>query len=331
MRSLGVRRDALGICAAVVLLGGCGGSAVPRMPAAPATTGARLALADDARSWMLPEAKGEDLLYADSSGASVHDVYAFSYPAGKLVGTIGEPDAAYQQGLCADAKGDVFVTTLSNTYYGGAIYEYAHGGTKPVQILDESGVWPWGCGVDATTGNLAVASINLASQASWVEVYQRAKGKPVNYYDNEIINYTFVGYDDKGNLFVDGSGPGSNVEFGELRKGSGTLTNVNLDKSVNCCGQVQWDGKHITIEDEQAAAIYRLSFSGSTGTVIGTTRLKEWNDGGAQSWIQSNVVLQPNGNSATEIGSWPYPRGGNPTANISTPAAVFGVTVSLRP
>jgi hypothetical protein len=328
MSSLSVRRDASGICAAIALLAGCGGSAVS--PAPGDTTAAGMTT-QGARSWMLPEAKGEELLYADSSGASVHNVYAFSYPAGKLVGTISEPGAAYQQGLCSDAKGDVYVTTLSNTYYGGAVYEYAHGGTKPVRILDEGGVWPWGCAVDATSGNLAVASINLASQASWVEVYQRAKGAPANYYDNEIINYNFVGYDAKGNLFVDGSGPGSSVEFGELRKGGGTLANVNLDKSIDCCGQVQWDGKHITIEDEQAAAIYRLSFSGSTGTVVGTTRLKRWNDGGAQSWIQSNVVLQANGTSATEIGSWPYPRGGNPGANISTPAAVFGVTVSLRP
>jgi hypothetical protein len=328
MSSLSVRRDASGICAAIALLAGCGGSAVS--PAPGDTTAAGMTT-QGARSWMLPEAKGEELLYADSSGASVHNVYAFSYPAGKLVGTISEPGAAYQQGLCSDAKGDVYVTTLSNTYYGGAVYEYAHGGTKPVRILDEGGVWPWGCAVDATSGNLAVASINLASQASWVEVYQRAKGAPANYYDNEIINYNFVGYDAKGNLFVDGSGPGSSVEFGELRKGSGTLANVDLDKSIDCCGQVQWDGKHITIEDEQAAAIYRLSFSGSTGTVVGTTRLKRWNDGGAQSWIQSNVVLQANGTSATEIGSWPYPRGGNPGANISTPTAVFGVTVSLRP
>ena len=332
MRSLGVRRDALGMCAAVVLLAGCGGSAVSPAQDDPSTRSARSGQTEwKARSWMLPEAKGEELLYADSSGASVHDLYAFSYPAGKLVGTITEPDAAYQQGLCSDAKGDVFVTTLSDTYYGGAVYEYAHGGTKPVRILDEWGVWPWGCAVDATTGNLAVASINLASQASWVEVYQHAKGTPVNYYDNEIINYNFVGYDAKGNLFVDGSGPGSSVEFGELRKGSGTLANVNLDKSIDCCGQVQWDGKHVTIEDEQAGAIYRLSFSGSTGTVVGTTRLKQWNDGGAQSWIQSDVVLQPNGNSATEIEWWPYPRGGSPTANISAPAAVFGVTVSVRP
>jgi hypothetical protein len=316
-----VGRGAFAFGAAALLLAGCGGVAVS--PAAGTT-----ALVQDARSWMLPEAKREDLLYADAGGGSVHNLYVLSYPKGKLVGTISEPDAEYQQGLCSDGKGDVFVTTLSNNYYGGAVYEYAHGGTKPIQTLKESGVWPWGCGVDPTTGDLAVASINLESAASWVEVYQNATGDPKDYYDNEIINYTFVSYDDRGNLFVDGSGSGSNVEFGELRKGSGTLTNVNLDKNINCCGQVQWDGKHITIEDQQAAAIYRLKFSGSAGTVVGTTTLKQWSNDSVQSWIQSDVIIQPN---AGEIQSWRYPRGGNPAGTISSPTSVFGVTVSLRP
>lgn len=349
MRSLCGGRGVLGICAAVVTLAGCGGgqspigapSFVPEGPKA-ATHGyfvvpeapfelARGNKARGGRSWMLPEARREDLLYADSSGGSVHDIYVFSYPKGKLVGTISEPDAAYQQGLCVNGKGDVFVTTLSINYYGGAVYEYAHGGTKPVEILYEQGVWPWGCGVDPSSGNLAVASINLECGVSWVEVYQHARGEPEDYYDREIINYTFAGYDDEGNLFVDGSGSGSNVEFGELAKGSGTLINVNLDRNINCCGQVQWDGKHITIEDEQAGAIYRLKFSGSTGTVIGTTRLEQWTDGAAQSWIENNAIVQPNGESGTEIESWRYPAGGKPTARIAPPAAVFGVTFSQRP
>jgi hypothetical protein len=319
-------RCALTSWAAFAMLAGCG--VLPAPGAAPQTS-AIVTHADRGKSWMLPEAASEDLLYADGSAGSAHDLYAFSYPKGKLVGTIDESNAEYQQGLCSDAKGDVFVTTLSNNYYGGAIYEYAHGATEPRETLYEWGVWPWGCGVDPTTGNLAVASINLDSLASWVEVYQGAKGKPQNYYDEQIINYTFCGYDDKGNLFADGTGSGSNVEFGELPKGGTTLTNVNLSQNINCCGQVQWDGRHITIEDEQAGAVYRLKFSGSTATVVGTTRLKQWTDGDAQSWIENGMLIQPNGNSATGIGSWRYPRGGNPTTNISAPAAVFGVTVSL--
>ena len=322
-------RYTLANCVAAASLAGCGGA--QPLISAPAATTQTSAFASDAaraKSWMLPEAKREDLLYAGASAGSAHDIYIFSYPKGKLVGTINEPSAEYLQGFCSNGKGDIFVTTLSNDYYGGAIYEYAHGATQPSETLYEPGVWPWGCGVDATTGNLAVASINLESLASWVEVYQKAKGQPQDYYDEQIINYTFCSYDDKGNLFVDGTGSGSNVEFGELPKGGSSLMNVNLSKDINCCGQVQWDGHHITIDDEQAGAIYRLKVSGSTGTIVGTTRLKQWAGGDTQSWIQNNMVIQPDGNGATEIGVWRYPQGGNPTTSITVPAAVFGVTVS---
>ena len=106
MTTLRVGRGAFAFGAAVMLLAGCGGVAVS--PAAGTT-----AQFHETRSWMLPEAQREDLLYADTGDGSVHNLYVLSYPKGKLVGTISEPDAAYQQGLCSDAKGDVFVTTLS--------------------------------------------------------------------------------------------------------------------------------------------------------------------------------------------------------------------------
>jgi len=125
----------------------------------------------------------------------------------------------------------------------------------------------------------------LGSAPSGVEVYQGAKGTPKLYSDNQIVNYTFCGYDNKGNLFVDGTGNDSKVHFAELSNGSGTLTNVNLSKAISCCGQVQWDGTHITLEDEPASAIYRLKVSGTTARVVGTTRLQQWTDS-AQSWIQ---------------------------------------------
>ena len=132
----------------------------------------------------------------------------------------------------------MFVTILSNRDLGGTIYEYAHGGIKPIATLYENGVWPWGCGVDPSTGDLAVASINLVSLNSFVEVYRGAKRTPKLYTDSEIINYMFCGYDNKGNLFVDGSGSGPQVYFAELPRGSGTLANVNLNKTIDWYGQI---------------------------------------------------------------------------------------------
>lgn len=331
MRISGLTLWVLSSCLAAALLAGCGGSQ-PSIAAPGATlqTSSSATHANRGESWMLPEAKSEDLLYADASGQNAGDVYVFSYPKGKLVGTIMQANAQYQQGLCSDAKGHVFVTTLSDGDSGGNIYEYAHGETTPVNVLSENGVWPWGCSVDPSSGDLAVTSINLGSLNSFVEVYRGAGGTPKLYSDNTIINYMFCGYDNKGNLFIDGSGSGSRVYLAELPRGSGTLADVTLDKTINWYGQIQWDGTRITIEDRPDSALYRLKVSGSTATIVGTTPLKQWTDAAAaQSWIQNGVIIQPNGNGATEIGFWRYPAGGNPITSISSPASLFGVTVSI--
>src|SRR5580692_5070842 len=327
-----ITRYALSCCAGTAMLAGCGALPLSLSKGQDDMQPPIAAHRGSGKSWMLPEAKSEDLLYADASGLDVGDVYVFSYPKGKVVGTITQSDAQYQQGLCSDAKGHVFVTTLSNSDYGGNIYEYAHGGTKPVETLYEEGVWPWGCSVDAGSGDLAVASINLESLNSFVEVYRGAKGTPKLYSDSEIINYMFCGYDKKGNLFVDGSGSGPQVYLAELPRGRATLTNVTIAKAIDWYGQIQWDGAHITIEDQPDSALYRLRVSGSTAAVVGTTTLKQWSDTApAQSWIQKGAIIQPNGSGATELGFWHYPSGGKPTASIPSPTSLFGVTVSSAP
>jgi len=93
---------------------------------------------------MLPEAKNEDLLYI----TNVYTVTVYSYPGGKHVGT---PKHFYRpESECADKNGDVFIAD-------GAIYEYAHGGKKPIETLDPAPLSAQGCASDPTTGNLAVA------------------------------------------------------------------------------------------------------------------------------------------------------------------------------
>ena len=84
--------------------------------------------------------------------------------------------------------------------------------------------------------------------------------------------------------------------------------------------------------------VYRLSISGQKATVIGTTRLdapQERHRG--QSWIQGKTIIGINYyHGRPQITFWPYPRGGNPSREIThsqNPAAsIFvGVTVSAAP
>ena len=52
------------------------------------------------KSWMLPEAKSEDLLYV----ANVYTITVYSYPKGKLVGTLKDFYKPY--GECVDKIGE---------------------------------------------------------------------------------------------------------------------------------------------------------------------------------------------------------------------------------
>lgn len=83
-------------------------------------------------SWMLPEAKRDDLLYVNN----VYTITVYSYPHGKLVGTLSDFYKPF--GDCADSKGDVYITDSSF----GATYVYAHGGTKPIRTLKDPNYHP---------------------------------------------------------------------------------------------------------------------------------------------------------------------------------------------
>jgi hypothetical protein len=336
MRSLGLDRCALCSYVAAALLAGCGGSQPPigALGAMPQSRTASAHLITGG-SWMAPEAKSEDLIYADSSNSA--DTYVFSFPKGKLVGTI-VGGAQVQGSLCADAQGDVFVTGLQNQSYGlGLIYEYAHGKTQPIRILQEPGVIPDGCASDPTTGDLAVSAWNWASGVSGVNVYRKARGVPSYYEDEEIIDYAFCGYDDKGNLFINGQGSGYGMYFAELPKGSGGFTNLRFSKYIKFfdMGQIQWDGRYITVEDFSSLAIYRAKISGSNAKVVGVTHLRKWDASQlALSWIAGGAVLAPSvlaptGAQDSEIGFWKYPLGrAEPAKTISAPGSVFSVAFS---
>jgi hypothetical protein len=193
MRTLG--RFALSISAAAALLVGCGGSQPPigapgAMPQSRAITNA-----DRGTSWMLPEAVSESLLYV----LDQHEVTVYTYPQGKLVGQLRNKNLYLADGGCVDMKGDVYVAN----YGTGQLFEYRHGGRNLIRtILPPAGAT--GCTVDVTTGNLAVAG------NGGLAVYKHARGKPTLYTNSSFEAYYYCGYDDQGNLFVDGySQPGS--------------------------------------------------------------------------------------------------------------------------
>ena len=266
------------------------------------------------------DAASQALLYV--SDTITGDVYVFSYPKAKLMQTLtGFTDPA---GECVDKNGDVFVANTGQKN----IIEYAHGGSSPKATLKDPGYFPVGCAVDPKTGNLAVTNVSPSSNAAGnVVVYLRAKGQPTGNYKNAAMpDPLLCGYDNAGNLFVDGAGQGG-FAFAELRSGAKKLTNVSLNQPIANAGGVQWDGSHVAVGDQSTNTIYQFDVSGKTGKMVGSTQL-----GGAtqvfQFWVQGGRVIGADAYGG-DVKIWKYPVGGAAVKIVGGLYAPLGVTVSF--
>jgi hypothetical protein len=302
---------ALTIGAIAALLAGCGGSQPPvsapgMMPQSRVATGRA-----GRGSWMLPEAKSADLLYAGDTQCCTTTgfgrVDVFSYPSGKLLGRLSGFDDP--GGLCVDAAGDIWITNFEN----GNIVEYAHGGSEPIATLKANAYNPLGCSVDVTTGDLAVSYLGGA-----VAVWKSARGEPTLYRFSYGLSH--CGYDDSGNLFVD---RGSYfIGLLELPAGGKSFMTIALRKRIfGEAGQVQWDGQYITVEKtDRPGKILRIEVSGSTGKIVSETTFSGFSARVNTSWIQSGSLLIPYAESrkriTQQIGVWKYPAGGEPSRRI---------------
>lgn len=303
----------LAAVATTVLLDGCASRSVP-----PTLVGA--SVRHESTSRTLFAAKREDLLYVSDDSSKV---YVYSYPKGQLAETLSGLNAP--AGECVDAVGDVWITEYSSA----EVVEYAHGGTQPIAVLSTPDQ-PSGCAVDLATGDLAVAGSALA-------VYKSAKGEPTEYADSNFPYYMYCTYDGTGNLFADSYGATSGI-IAELPKGGSQLETIALNESL-LTNSMQWDGSDISIVGRVSTAlvrggsrvhsahgaergplqVYRVSVSGSSGTIVGKVLLKNPIDKhpvpGWQFWISGNKIIGPDPyrlERQPEMLSWQYPAGGSP-------------------
>jgi len=249
MNSTGFSRRAILVCAASAVFAGC---ALPgALPVQP--SGATGAAAAPGASWVAPDAGRRNLLYVSDVGTGKVNIY--SYPDGNLEGVLS--GFVRPQAMCVDKYGDVFIPDLE----GFKIYEYRHGARKPKAVLRDPAEDPDDCAVDPATGDLAVANLSTPYSGSGdIVVYAHARGRPKRFREKAIRYYLFCGYDDRGDLFLDGMDSGV-FKFAEMPKGSGTFTNITLDKSFRFGGAVQWDGHNIAIGDRTPQAAERVTQS----------------------------------------------------------------------
>lgn len=315
------------ICGAPAIASACSAShsALPLLPISPtlsarddgkpnvATVSPESATADALRggeaSWVDPIAQTENLLYV----SNVSTVTMYSYPKGKLVGTLR---GFYRpEGECVDAVGDVYVTNLGTNQ----IFEYAHGVKKRLRVLRGYG-GPVGCSIDPTTGDLAVSSISRGSGG--LAVYKGARGKPRLYKDPAFSTYYFCGYDSTGNLFVDGQSSNAAFEFAELAKGDTSLKTVTLDKSIGYPGGIQWDGRYVAVGDQDTSIIYQFQIKAHSGKEAGSTPLGSHASEVSQFFILAKKIIAPNvyftkRRAFSDVLFFDYPAGGKATKKIT--------------
>ncbi len=236
---------------------------------------------------------------------------------------------------CSDASGNVWEIEAAGKRH--IAYEFPHGGTTPlakIRIPRADG-FTAGCAVDRTTGNLAVlaGSYNGSGTESKAEVFAGAQpGKPAVF---PIPFQVYAGgYDDRGNLFIDGY-VGSTVEFefAELPKGGKSFEAIHFDKNADWYpGGVVWDGKYIDVVTQGAArspSIYRVTVSGRVGHVEGIVHLKRLYFVSLFD-MKGGLVAGMSGNAGETISEWPFPGGGKAMKRLANYAsAPRGLTISV--
>lgn len=277
------------------------------------------------------ETMSSKLLYVATALAGVK---IFSYPKGTLVGTLSGFSLPF--GLCSDKEGDVFVVDQG----AQKIFEYAHGGTTPIAVLNAYGNYPNGCYVDPSTGNLAVAGGGDFMGGN-VAIYHNASGSPTLYTDTHVDAFYWCTYDSSGNLFVNG-GPGPTFWLDELPSGANALITIAVNQQITGGGAVQWDGRYLAIGNPHGrgagtrgpTTIFQVQISGSSGTVkkkieLYTKRTNRNPGYDAQFWIQGNTVISPM-TPNKDVGFWDYPTGGKNRKTIKVAGGgQYGITISL--
>jgi hypothetical protein len=321
-RPINALRYAARLCVLTGAVAGCAGLPPGTSPVAPL------------REALLARGAGSqtDLLYAGVNERAV----VYTYPDGTLEYTLKTSFSI--QAMCSDAKGDVFMTAIVQNKSGartGYVYEYAHAGKSPVATLDlPNREIPVNCSSDPTTGNLAVTSYNVRNFAPLVEIYTGGSGTPKLFHSTELGADPQPAYDASGNLFVTSGGNVSAL----LAKGKQKFEKIELNVTLGNVAHAQWDGKYFSLQsytptkhngENVYVHFYRVQVSGSTGTIVGTSKFVNWRQKNAgQSWIQADTVVATPGNSIT---FWKYPAGGKAFKVLHPSDPSQAVTVSTVP
>jgi hypothetical protein len=161
------------------------------------------------------------------------------------------------------------------------------------------------CAMNAS-GDLAVGVLlgNSYGPGGQQVIFKNATGKG-KVYNTPLARAYFAGYDAKGNLFADGLDSGSAFLLVELPAGSSKFVTITTSNSVNFPGSVQWDGKYVTVFDQDASQLYQYTISGTQASLKHTVQLNGASDC-AQTWIVPGLIYCGDaGNNDGEVFKYP--------------------------
>lgn len=337
----------LAFCAGAVLLSSCSSPGVTSSaPSAlqPASQDARASLLrtltsvavvppraehpDRRKSWVSRDVNGPPR-WAFISDAGTNDVDMFSLPDFKLKGTITGFDEP--QGMCSD-QGNIWVANTGTEQ----VMELSRDG-KVIATINDSYGYPVGCAHDPTTGDIAVTNIFDFSGAGGILVYSCPSCAPKVLTIPGTYYFYFVGYDTKGDVFVDGKDTSEQVVVGEVPAGVARGYIIKLSGgTIYFPGLVQWykPGGYLAVGDQlcgdtEAACIYHVQVSGSQGTIAGKTTLLNSSGGQVCDLVQGEIdpIFEKNlvggdyeycDYASTSEDRWLYPAGGEPTNSVTS-------------
>lgn len=304
------------------------------------------------KSWMSPAARRTQyLLYVSDISTGQVDVFNYKSQAGNLYGNITGFSLA--GGSCSDNSGNVYIIDLG----AGTINEFAHGSTTKIASATYDVSEPLACSVDPTTGNVMLPGFGSGE----VEIFVGGLTGSQDFVSTPYSYSEGGGYDPSGNLFIENSASSSARSNGNViyleecpatcETGSSfstiSLPNQACGSPVCFMSQVMWDGHYLSLGDQAydyptysyGQGIYRVSVSGSTGTVVssamyGTSSTNPQSDA-QQFWTNGTTPAQNGltfGNLINEQeGFWNLTNGGPPKRVLPStlePAAYYGNTVS---
>lgn len=237
----------------------------------------------------------------------------FDYP--KSVAQVGTIMGAGGQG-CTNAPYGYGKKIIWNVGGATAITEYEVPDT-PIETLSVPYAFPSSCAMNKS-GDLAVGILygyighGGYGGGGQILIFKNGTGTPI-VYTTPLDQEFFDGYDNKGDLFADGfTGDRSGFALVELPAGRHKFVEIKTNNTVVFPGSVQWDGKYLTILDQETDSIDQYSVKGKTATLKGKVQLYGAGDC-AQTWIVKGLVYCGDaGNNDGEV--FQYPQGGSAIA-----------------